>query len=69
MRRTPKVKTRLDVAQRMIEDDIYFTEGIQPEMTSNRDIVKEIGQHFSEPIVADSKRLAERGSVRRVETR
>ena len=64
-----KVKMRLDVAQKMIEDDIYFTEGIQPDMTPNRDIVKEISQHFSEPVAADGKKLTERGSVRGVETR
>ena len=64
-----KVRMRLDVAQKMIEDDIYFTEGIQPDMTPNRDIVKEISQHFSEPVAADGKKLTERGSVRRVETR
>ncbi|MHC4813171.1 MAG: hypothetical protein ACYTGW_11325 [Planctomycetota bacterium] len=63
------VKTRLDVAQRMIEDDIFFTEGIQSETTPNRDIVKEIGEHFSGPVAESSKNLTERGSVRRVETR
>ena len=63
------MKTRLDVAQKMIEDDIFFTDGIQSDTTPNRDIVKEITQHLSAPVAAKSKQLTERGSVVRVETR
>ena len=44
-----EVKKRLDVAQRMIEDDIFFTEGIESEEQPSRDIVKEINAHFEKP--------------------
>jgi len=63
------VKTRLDVAQKMIEDDIFFTDGIQSDTMPNRDIVKEITQHLSAPVAVKSKQLTERGSVVQVETR
>lgn len=43
-----EVKKRLDVAQRMIEDDIFFTEGIKADKMPNRDILKEIRLHFAE---------------------
>ncbi|MCB9868348.1 MAG: hypothetical protein H6837_00735 [Planctomycetes bacterium] len=44
-----KVKKRLDVTQKMIEDDIYFAEGVTRSGSKDaprRDIVKEIGAHF-----------------------
>lgn len=42
------VKERLDVAQRMLEDDLFF-EGHPTPRQPSRDIVKEIRQHFSAP--------------------
>lgn len=63
-----KVKTRLDVAQKMIEDDIFFSDGIQAGPTPNRDIVKEITEHLSGPVAAE-KQLTERGRVTHAETR
>lgn len=41
------VKKRLDVAQKMIEDDIFFTDGIS-EKDPKRDILQEIGMHFAQ---------------------
>jgi len=58
------VKKRLDVTQKMIEDDIFFTEGISPERQPDRNIAKEIGVHFSaEPGLVEGKqlRLREKG--------
>jgi predicted nucleic acid-binding Zn-ribbon protein len=43
------VKKRLDIAQKMIEDDIFFESGIPVEDNQpKRDIVKEIRVHFAE---------------------
>lgn len=42
-----EVKTRLDVAQRMIEDDLFFAEGIQDESVPHRNILEEISAHFA----------------------
>jgi len=56
------VKKRLDVTQKMIEDDIFFTDGVTAERQPDRNIVKEIGVHFSQeegPI--KSKQLTLRG--------
>ncbi len=63
------VKTRLDVAQKMIEDDIFFTDGVQADTTPGRDIVKEITEHLSAPVAAESEQLTERGRLERVQTR
>lgn len=43
-----EVKERLDVAQRMLQDELFFEEGIQGESRApRRNIVKEIQQHFA----------------------
>lgn len=56
------VKKRLDVTQKMIEDDIFFTDGISAERKPGRNIVKEISVHFSqEEAPAKSKQLSLRG--------
>jgi predicted nucleic acid-binding Zn-ribbon protein len=41
------VKKRLDVTQRMIEEDIFFAEGFSDDKTPRRDILKEISNHFA----------------------
>ena len=41
-----EVKERLDVAQKMLADDLFFEDGIDTR-EPRRDIVKEIKQHFS----------------------
>lgn len=56
------VKKRLDVTQKMIEDDIFFTDGVTAEHQPDRNIVKEIGVHFSqEEAPIKSKQLTLRG--------
>ena len=50
-----KVRKRLDVQQRLIEDEIYFDSGFTAEDgESRRDIVAEIRDHFSEPMTTAS---------------
>jgi chromosome segregation ATPase len=43
-----EVKKRLDVTQKMIDDEIFFTDGDahSPTGKADRDIIKEISQHF-----------------------
>lgn len=56
------VKKRLDVTQKMIEDDIFFTDGVTAEHKPDRNIAKEIGVHFSqEEAPIKSKQLTLRG--------
>ena len=54
-----KVKKRLDVAQKMIEDDIFWTDGIKAENVPHRNILKEISKHFAE-CDAPAKKLSAR---------
>jgi predicted nucleic acid-binding Zn-ribbon protein len=49
-----EVKKRLDVQQKMIEDDIFFTDGIQESQILSCDIVKEIDAHFAQPSAEES---------------
>jgi chromosome segregation ATPase len=42
-----EVKERLDVAQKMLQDDLFFEDGIRGPRQPRRNIVKEINQHFS----------------------
>jgi peptidoglycan hydrolase CwlO-like protein len=42
-----EVKERLDVAQRMLADDLFFEKGVSTESGPPRDIVKEIRMHFA----------------------
>lgn len=42
-----KVRKRLDVQQRLIEDEIYFDAGLTDDDRPRRDIVAEIHEHFS----------------------
>ena len=42
-----EVKNRLDVAQRMLEDDIYLAGERMEQGRAHRDITKEIGEYFS----------------------
>jgi chromosome segregation ATPase len=58
-----KVKKRLDIAQKMIEDDIFFDSGIvTDEQLPKRDIVKEINQHFH-GVATEKKELSVRNSL------
>lgn len=43
-----EVKERLDVAQKMLADDMFFQDGIGSDTRPSRDIVKEIRHHFTE---------------------
>lgn len=43
-----EVKERLDIAQKMLADDMFFQEGIRSDLGPTRDIVKEIHTHFAE---------------------
>lgn len=55
-----EVKKRLDVTQKMIEDDIFFADGGSQEAGKpKRDIIKEISQHFgAEPKAGLSPRTS-----------
>jgi predicted nucleic acid-binding Zn-ribbon protein len=57
-----EVKKRLDVTQRMIEDDMFFDEGIMNEKMPRRDILKEINMQFSEER-AQPKKLTARNAA------
>ena len=43
-----RVKKELDVAQRVIEDDLYHQQGITGELPAGIDVVKEIDTFFAE---------------------
>lgn len=51
-----EVKKKLDVTQRMIEDDVFFAQGIPDEATgaAKRDIASEIDEFFAESATADA---------------
>jgi predicted nucleic acid-binding Zn-ribbon protein len=57
-----EVKKRLDVTQRMIEDDMFFAEGITDDRAPRRDILKEINRQFSEES-AQPKKLTARNAT------
>ena len=57
------VKKRLDVAQKMIEDDIFFTESSEISTEPTRDIVREINVHFGGNPEPTRKALSVRGST------
>ncbi len=57
------VKKRLDVTQKMIEDDMFFADGITDEKTPNRDILKEISLHFAEDAPGKVRRLSARNAA------
>lgn len=59
------VKTRLDVAQKMIEGDMFFSDGIQAEQLESRNITQEIGRYFrgeTGEASAESEALAPRNA-------
>ena len=57
------VKKRLDVTQKMIEDDMFFTDGIGDEASMpKRDILKEINQHFDGETKSSPKTLSVRNA-------
>ena len=43
-----KVKKRLDVTQKMIEEDLFYAEGISEDNAPKRDILKEISMQFAD---------------------
>lgn len=54
------VKNRLDVAQKMIADDMFFAEGVDVRVPSDRDVVLEIRRYFdseAEPVVTTPEAL------------
>ena len=57
-----QVKKRLDISQKMIEDDIFFTESATLPSTPARDIVTEIKVQFSEKVEPAKKALSVRGT-------
>lgn len=58
-----EVKKRLDVTQQMIEDDIFFAEGIREDAMPKRDILKEINQHFNGETESSPKSLSVRNAA------
>jgi hypothetical protein len=54
-----EVKERLDVAQKMLADDLFFEDGIRPADGPRRNIVAEIHRHFAVDGHAGEEALAE----------
>ena len=62
-----EVKERLDVAQKMLSDDLFFEQGMTTAGQPKRDILKEIKVHFSEQAaVAEPNGLVEVDEVNAV---